>query len=150
MDHRKSLIEKYPEIEKAPVTMETNIMWGHMDSANHVNNLIYLRWCETTRVLYFKKIGVDTSFEQEEGAILGWQDAKYIYPLTYPDEVLTTADVIEIREDRFVVECRVYSITKQKLACISKQEIVPYSYTLLKKIPLSETWISKIKSLQQG
>ena len=148
MDLRESLITKYPEITSAPAIIETKIMWGHMDSANHVNNLIYLQWAETARVLYFEKMGMDTTFSGAEGPILGWQDGKYIYPLTYPDDVLVTEVVIELLEDRFVLESKIYSLQKTRIAAISKQHIIPYSYKELKKIPLPDKWISNIKRLQ--
>ena len=104
MDLRTSLELIYPEIMNAGVTEEYRIHWGDMDAAQHVNNLIYLRWCESGRISYFKGMGINTSFTQGVGPILGWMDAKYICPLTFPDQILITTSAIEIRSDRLVVE----------------------------------------------
>jgi acyl-CoA thioesterase FadM len=44
-----------------------------MDSANHVNKLIYLRWSKSACINYFAKIGMDILFQPGGiGPILGW------------------------------------------------------------------------------
>ncbi len=148
MDIKASLGSIYPEIKSAGVVEEYLIHWGDMDAAQHVNNLIYLRWCESARISYFKAIGIDTSFADSIGPILGWMDAKYIRPLTFPDQVLVTTSTVEIKPDRLVLEGRVYSQTMAKLSFISKQEIIPYDYKSLRKAEIPTQWLINIKSLQ--
>jgi len=75
-------LKDFPVITKIPV------QWGEMDAAQHVNNVIYLRWSETGRIAYFKKLGYEVSpGGNEAGFILGWQDCKYIFPVTFPDTI---------------------------------------------------------------
>ena len=40
-----------------PIRTEISLQWGDMDAFNHVNNVIYIRWCETSRIELFRKIG---------------------------------------------------------------------------------------------
>ena len=141
-----ALIEKYPEISQSPLTMEVSLLWGDMDSAKHVNNLIYLKWAETSRILIFEKM-MDTSFEGKEGPILGWQDCKYIFPMTFPDTALVTCHVSEIKEDRFMMVSKIFSIKHSRIAAISNQSIVPYDYENLKKIGIPATWVPKLEGL---
>ena len=138
------------EISKYPVIEEFRVQWNHMDSANHVNNTIYLRWCESVRISYFAAMGMDISFTGEEvGPILGWQDCKYIFPLTYPDVAICGARVIEFKEDRFIMECAVYSQTHKRIAAISNQSIVPYDYKNLKKSSIPKSWLDSISKLEK-
>ena len=30
-----------------PISTKIPVLWGDMDSFGHVNNIIYLKWCET-------------------------------------------------------------------------------------------------------
>lgn len=143
---KAALIEKYPEIGESPLTMEVPLLWGDMDSAKHVNNLIYLKWAETSRILVFDKM-MDTSFEGKEGPILGWQDCKYIFPMTFPDTALITCHVTEIKEDRFMMTSKIFSLKHARIAAISNQSIVPYDYKNLKKIAIPEAWMAKLKEL---
>ena len=131
------------------VFTEFEVHWGDMDAARHVNNLVYLKWSETLRIDYFDQIGIDTEFDASEiGPILGWQDCKYIYPITYPDRVWVGLRTSELQEDRFILECAVFSVAEDKLASISHHTVIPYDYGELKKAAMPESWISAIKALE--
>ena len=134
----------FPTLHRFPVH------WGDMDSAKHVNNLMYLRWAETARVLYFEAIGVNTDFAPGgTGAILAWQDCKYTYPMTYPDTAIVGVRTLEIREDRFVLQTAVFSERHDRLAAVSEQVIVPYDYGKLEKAPLPPAWVKEIEREQK-
>ena len=131
-----------------PITTEFTVQWGEMDAARHVNNLIYLRWAESARIIYFEKMDLPTSFTGKQGPILGWQDCKYIFPITYPDTVIVGCKVSEIKTDRFIMECHIFSKKYQRLAAISKQSIIPYDYQELCKIEIPANWIKAIQELE--
>jgi acyl-CoA thioester hydrolase len=137
------------EIKDCAVIFTIPVQWGDMDSARHVNNLVYFRWAESARIEYFKAIGIDTSFSSETGPILGWQDCKYIFPMTYPDVAIITCCTKEIKEDRFIMESRVYSQEYDRIAAISTQMIIPYDYVNLKKAAIPASWIETITDLEK-
>ena len=140
--HMKKDLEKYRVVE------HYRVHWGDMDAANHVNNLVYLRWAESARIRYFEAVGIDISFSAEEvGPILGWQECKYIFPITFPDTAITGIRTAEIKADRLILECAVFSEKHQRIAAISRQSIIPYSYSELKKAPLPEKWLERVKEV---
>lgn len=122
-----------------------------MDAANHVNNLVYMRYMESARIAYFEQIKMDTTFTSGEsaGPILGWQDCKYIYPLTYPDTAIVGIRTIEILSDRFKMESAVFSETHNRIAALSRQIIIPYNYKSLQKMELPKSWIQNIEALEE-
>ena len=96
--------------EKSIVSLDVMVHWGDMDAMRHVNNIIYLKWVESTRLLFFEKlikgpIGEPAPaqgwFEQleirngeiwgklnanEDGlALLSKQNYRYISPAFYHD-----------------------------------------------------------------
>ncbi len=142
----KHLVKLFPEIATVPIKLELPVLWGDMDMARHVNNLVYLKWTETARVRLFENM-METGFNNEMGPILAWQDCKYIYPMTYPDTALVTCAVKEILVDRFILESQIYSTTHMRIAAISLQSIIPYNYVELKKIPLPALWSEKLQQL---
>ena len=147
MDRRKGdMIED--EIKQCAVIFKIPVQWGDMDSARHVNNLIYFRWAESARIEYFKAIGIDTSFSSETGPILGWQDCKYIFPMTFPDVATITCKTTEIKEDRLIMESRIYSEKYDRIAAISSQVIIPYDYINLKKVEIPKSWLEAINRLE--
>ena len=138
------------ELSKYRLIKNYSVQWGQMDSARHVNNTVYLRWAESARIAYFEAMNMDTSFQGGGvGPILGWQDCKYIFPLTYPDTAMVGVRTIEEKEDRFIMECAIFSETHQRISAISKQSIIPYDYKSLKKVPIPQAWITAIASIEQ-
>lgn len=139
------------ELNKYPVIQQFEVLWGHMDAARHVNNIIYLKWAETTRIEYFREIGMDISFAGGGvGPILGWQDCKYIFPLTYPDTAICGARTKEIKQDRFIMECAIYSKNHERIVAISEQSIIPYSYEKLRKDDMPKEWTDNINRIEKG
>lgn len=136
-------------LEGFQVRVEVPVQWGDMDAAGHVNNVIYLRWCESARIAYFEKVGMDLSFGNGVGPILGWQDCKYIFPMTYPDVAIVGMKVEEIRKDRFMMLAHIYSQRHERLAIISQQAIVPYDYGELAKAPIPDSWLRNIKAVER-
>lgn len=136
------------ELNKYKVLAKYKVQWGHMDAARHVNNTVYLKWAESSRIAYFEAMGMDTSFQGGGvGPILGWLDCKYIFPMSFPDTAIVGARTIEKKEDRFIMECAIYSEAHQRISAISKQSIIPYNYNALKKEALPQEWISAIAKI---
>jgi acyl-CoA thioester hydrolase len=138
------------ELKKYPVIIELPVQWGEMDVAAHVNNLVYMRWTESARIRYFEEMKMDISFSYgDAGPILGWQDCKYIFPMTYPDTAIIGVRTLEVNDVFLLMETAVFSEKHQRIAAISKQKIVPYSYKKLKKIEMPEAWKEGIKGIEE-
>ena len=137
-------------LEEFPVNIEVDVQWGDMDAAQHVNNTVYLRWTESSRIKFFIDIGYGiTPKNGEVGFILGFQDCKYIFPVTFPDTVIVGVKVIEIAKDRIFLQSHVFSKKHQRLAAISNQTVVTYDYAALKKVAIPEELKNKILVLKR-
>lgn len=122
------------------VTLELPVQWGNMDAAQHVNNTVYLRWIESARIEMFKKMhGGEFEFKKIV-PILAWQDCKYIFPVTYPDTVVISLEILELMEDRVLCEGKIYSKKHDRLAAISKTLLMAYDMEELKKHPFPKAW----------
>ena len=122
------------------ITLELPVLWGDMDAAQHVNNTVYLRWIESARIEMFQKMqGVKLDFKKIV-PILAWQDCKYIFPVTYPDQVVITLDIIELSEDRVLCEGKIYSKNHKRIVAISKSLLMAYDMEELKKHPFPRAW----------
>ena len=143
-------MDKIKEALKAfPFNIAINVQWGEMDAAQHVNNVVYLRWSETARIGYFEKLNIVDSFNSEAGPILGWMDCKYIFPVTFPDTIFIGVKVDEILEDRFMMSTHLFSKKHDRIVAISKQSILAYDYKKLCKTTLPKNWINQIRTLEK-
>jgi len=129
-------------MEEFKVKVEIPVQWRDMDAAQHVNNVVYLKWVEAARIKFFIDLnGPNLTNEEKVGPILAWQECKYIRPIEYPDTVIVGIRKIEVLEDRIVTEAHIYSKVKNCLVAISKQQTVSYDFKLKRKAPLPLNWI---------
>ena len=99
-----------------PIKTEIPVLWGDNDSFGHVNNIIYLKWCETSRVELFRKIWNIENLEMENilldkgiGPILANFNSNYRIPVRYPDIINIKTRVSHIGNSSFGIEHRMYS-----------------------------------------
>lgn len=124
------------------ISLDIPVQWGDMDAAQHVNNVIYLKWVEAGRIRFFFKLNSDRLIRLDDiGPIVAWQDCKYIRPVNYPDTVIVKVRKKEILEDRLVLETRIFSKEENQIVAISNQQIMPYNYKTKSKAPIPLDWI---------
>lgn len=134
---------------------EVTVEWGEMDAAQHVNNTVYLRWVESSRIAYFQKMKIDISSSGDsakpakEGIILGYADCKYIFPVTFPDTIHIGVKIDEIKSDRIVMESHLFSEKHSRIVAVSKQEVLPYSYVKRQKIGVPTRLIIAIEAIEE-
>ena len=134
--------------EDFPVHITLTVQWGEMDAYQHVNNIIYFRYFETTRIAYFERMGIIGDPEETVGPILASTSCKFIFPLSFPDEIIGTAKVTEILSDRFIMEYAVFSIAHKRIAAKGSGVVIPYDYSKKKKVALPESWIKVIQEIE--
>ncbi len=132
-----------------PVVIEIPVAWGEMDSFQHVNNIIYLRYFESARIAYFEKLKLMEFMNQTGiGPILASVQCKFKIPLTYPDTVSVGTRISKVEHDRFVMEYHVVSWKHQKVAAEGEGIIVSFNYRENKKAPLPEEVKQRIAELE--
>ena len=43
-----------------PVSIEIKVKWGEMDAFQHLNNIVYIRYIEDSRIDLFEKLGLSS------------------------------------------------------------------------------------------
>lgn len=107
------LLSSYPIVTTIP------ILWGDEDAFAHVNNLAYLRWCESSRVEYMQRVALWTERPPAGmGPIMASVTCDYKIPLTYPDTIdvgtrVTAIGNSSIRMEQIVVSRRLGAIAAE-------------------------------------
>ena len=136
-------------LAQCPVVIEIPVAWGEMDSFQHVNNVVYLRYFESARVAYLERLKlIEYMNETGVGPILGSVQCRFKIPLTYPDTVSVGTRVSKVEEDRFVMEYYVVSHKHQKIAAEGEGVIVSFNYRENVKAPLPEDVKQRIAALE--
>jgi acyl-CoA thioester hydrolase len=112
-----------------PLVTEVSVLWGDEDSFAHVNNVAYLRWCETARVEYLRRIGLFPELPPRGlGPIIASVTCHYRRPLKYPDTVAVGTRVTAIGNSSFRMEQRIVSRSTGEIAAEAETAMVTVDY----------------------
>ena len=130
-----------------PVTVPLTLQWGEMDAYQHLNNVVYFRYFETSRIAYFRAMGL-TDDTAAVRPILASTACRFRAPLHYPDQVTVGARVTEVGEDRFGMEYAVASERLGRVAAEGQALLVAYDYRAGLKAPVPAPWREAIARLE--
>jgi acyl-CoA thioester hydrolase len=126
-------LDGFPEVVEIPV------QWGDQDAFRHVNNTVYFRWFESSRIAYSRKLGLWELLEFANiGPILASVHCDYRAPLTYPDVVRVGSKVIRVGRTSLTMEHRVVGRASGLVAAEGKGVLVLYDYNKAEPCPIPE------------
>ncbi|MDP6654702.1 MAG: thioesterase family protein [SAR324 cluster bacterium] len=136
-------------LKSFPVVVEIPVIWGDMDSFQHVNNVIYFRYFESARIQYFEAVGLMDIVEQLGiGPILGSTSCRYRTPLTYPDTVYVGAKITEMHEKRFTMEYLIVSEQHPETVAEGSGVVICYNYQKNQSTQIPEVVHHAIEKLE--
>lgn len=141
----RSLLEEYPVVASFPIA------WGDMDAFQHVNNTRYFRYFENARIRYFEQAGISgaAGIPSGVGPILASTSCRFKAPLSYPDRVGVGARVVDIEDDRFMVEHAIASEQKERIVATGQALIVAFDYDTQQKTTVPDAWLRAIERVEQ-
>lgn len=77
MDHARRLLH----------TTRIPVRWGDMDAMGHVNNTVYFRYAEQSRIEWLESMGFFLDAGREEAAVIVNASCTFLLPITYPATV---------------------------------------------------------------
>lgn len=125
----------HPLLNQFKSVVSIPIAWGDIDAAQHVNNMMYLRYGETSRIAYMQSAGMDFDLSKTD-LILAEINCKYKFPLTFPDSIWvgTRALLDSFDEFSFWTEQIIVSQKHQRVSAIIQAKLVGYDFSKLIKI----------------
>ncbi len=122
-------MEKPTPLHNFPISLRLPVLWGDQDLFGHVNNVVHLRWFESSRVLYWDDTGIRALMGPRRwGPILAAIHCDYRRQLRYPDAVWVGASIQRIGKTSLTMEHVVYSETLQAVAAEGQSVIVLFNY----------------------
>lgn len=145
IEPRQALVKGFPICVPVPV------LWGDEDALGHVNNIVYLRWAETARVEYLKRIGLWERLGTEKvGPILASVTCNFRRPVTYPDTVYVTARIPAIGNSSFRMEHTIVSAGQQVVAADLESTIVVLDYAAGKPLRVPDDVREAIRAAEEN
>ena len=83
-----------PADKKLVFEVTVPLRWGDMDAMGHINNTLYFRYMEITRLEWIFKVGASTDL-QGEGPVIVNAFCNFLRQLAYPGDARVTLFVAE-------------------------------------------------------
>lgn len=135
--------------EEYPVKLSMPLVWGDLDPHFHMNNVVYFRFFEAVRVLYFEAIGLlRMQSETGVGSILKETSCSFKKPVRYPDTVSVGARCVGLSTSSLSLE---YLLEGEKagVAATGTSVTVVYDYKAGTKAPLPEEIRRAVEKLEE-
>ncbi|PWN48602.1 Thioesterase/thiol ester dehydrase-isomerase [Violaceomyces palustris] len=135
-------------------TWEQRVVWGDHDQFQHVNNVNYVKWYESSRMFFAKKIGEEMEAEKGEEMINGKGKSfilanisvRYRRPVTYPDTILIGVACLPLTaKDRFTLRAVAYSLKLEDVVSTSDQLCVTYDYKKVQKCEIPDYFLQPLQ-----
>lgn len=137
------------EPARFPISVRIPVAWGEMDAFQHVNNMVYARWLEAARIVYFERLELLKRVREEGvGPILARSVIDFRRPVAYPDTVRVDASVSRVGTSSFAMSFRVWSEAQEAEVAAGEQVIVHFDYRAARATPLDAPLRAAIEALE--
>lgn len=151
--------EGYLTSKKRAGITSTLIEWGHQDAMGHVNNVQYVRYCETSRTNWTRQIGEHYDPKNKKlwdemltsksyGLILKSIRVDYKFPMTWPDKISVYHKIRVMPKETdssMLLDVMILSEGKQRVAAKAEEDVVVYNYKKGRKSNLPDYMLCQFK-----
>ncbi|KAK8062329.1 hypothetical protein PG997_014426 [Apiospora hydei] len=127
------------------------VVWGEMDSFQHVNNAAYIRYAEASRVnwiRYFANVNPAHASDWRDlmnprgvGLIMKSIKADYKFPVVYPDRISVYHKLRSLPSESdtsLILDCMILSHKHRRIAARTEEDVVIYDYREGKKTTMPQ------------
>ena len=134
------------EFKKYPVIHQQDVAWGDMDAFGHVNNVMYHRYVESTRIKYFDVLQL---LKNNVLTVVSSNQCKYLKPVFYPDRLHIACRIEEMRNTSFRMHYLLWSEQQNCLVAEAEAVVVFVEAESLKKTQIPNVIRQQIIDLEK-
>jgi acyl-CoA thioester hydrolase len=125
------------------------VRFSDLDAMGHVNNAVYLTYCEMARVGYLRTAGALGAFGQLD-MILARAEVDYRMPIEFNDRLAVQVRAGSIGTKSFTLDYRmlIERDGRRHVACTARTVIVCYDYSAGHSIPVSPALIDSFETFE--
>jgi acyl-CoA thioester hydrolase len=133
-----------------------DVRFADTDAMGHVNNAVYLTYCEMARIRYWTDVTgepVAAGHEGAESLILAEARITYRAPVYHTEQVTVETRATHIGRSSFTLEHRLTACAPDvppRLVATSDSVMVRYDYATERPAPLSEAVVAAIETFEGG
>jgi len=121
-----------------PVKLQLRLDWSEMDLFGHINNVMFFKFIQASRVNYWEHVGfMSRYFAEKIGPILVSSGCQFNKPLFYPDTITVEARIEFIKTTSIGLHHRILN-GKNEVCAEAHDVIVLYNFAKNEKAPISD------------
>ncbi|KXN71197.1 Thioesterase/thiol ester dehydrase-isomerase [Conidiobolus coronatus NRRL 28638] len=144
------------ELDKFPSVITIPVQWGLQDVNQHLNNVNWLRFCESGRSDYIAILSLYMEpkkfFEmvgaKSKGLIVKRVSIDYFFQVSYPDSLTVATKVTSLESNKFKFVTNLYSLANNKLVGICEATFVGYDFKAGKKCDFEPTLFEALTQME--
>lgn len=119
-------------------SLELRIDWSEMDLFGHVNNVMFMKYVQASRVNFWEQSGFYEEFKNGgAGPILASVNCQFLKPLFYPGKIQVQTSVEFVKTTSFGLKHHIYNDINEKVA-EANDVIVVFDFNRNEKQPISD------------
>jgi acyl-CoA thioester hydrolase len=119
-----------------------------MDLFGHINNVMYFKYIQASRVNYWEATGIGKDFKTTNIApILASTKCNFLKPLHYPSNIIIQARMEFIKNTSFGFEHQILN-EQGEIAAIANDVMVMYDFTKNEKVIFDEVLKQEIEAIE--
>lgn len=139
-------VNKFPtqltDMGEYPVKLSLRLDWSEMDLFGHVNNVMFFKYIQASRVNYWERAGIYGHYRETGiGPILASTGCRFRKPLHYPGEITVRARMDFIKTTSFGLQHQVID-HENEIAAEASDIIVMFDFNRNEKVPFPD-WLRK-------
>lgn len=124
-----------------PAVATIPVQWGDQDLFKHVNNAVYFRWFESSRVEYWHKSGLYDALKTSGlGPILASVTCHYKKQIRFPDTVMIGSRVEKLGISSVTLSHEIFSQSNGVVSATGKSVIVMFDYSSQQPVPITDNF----------
>jgi acyl-CoA thioester hydrolase len=134
--------------------LEIPVRFGDTDAMRHVNNAVYLTYCEIARIRYWEDLTGETFALGTDGAeslILAEARITYRAQAFYGETIRIESRATRVGRSSFTLQHRLLAGVpgaEPHLVAVSESVLVRYDYPTASAVPLSDALVAKIEAYE--
>jgi acyl-CoA thioester hydrolase len=130
------------------VKLSLRLDWSEMDLFGHINNVMYFKYIQASRVNYWETMGIAKDFSTTKvGPILASTKCNFLNPLHYPGNIIIQARMEFIKNTSFGIEHQILN-EQGEIAAIANDVIVMYDFNKNEKVVFPELLKKTIEEIE--
>lgn len=142
-------MEKETHTPHFPVKLHLRLDWSEMDTFGHINNVMFFKYIQASRVNYWEHIGLmNRYFKDKIGPILVSTGCQFTKPLFYPGNITIEVRAEFMKTTSIGLHHRILN-HKNELSAEAHDVIVIYNFTTNQKVPIPDELREAMKKLTE-